>query len=116
MCCEHCVCVVALDGQGEIESVLESDGRLSAVRGYSNELGYFDLKFEQGEGEGDLSYHFLEAYTPSLHLIKEAIQHYSSAVTMKNNHPKKVSGRKRYKSNKKERKKEFIFPIDKYSH
>ncbi|XP_063720487.1 mannosyl-oligosaccharide glucosidase-like [Symsagittifera roscoffensis] len=77
----------ALDGQGEIESVLESDGRLSAVRGYSNELGYFDLKFEQGEG--DLSYHFLEAYTPSLHLIKEAIQHYSSAVTMKNNHPKK---------------------------
>ncbi|XP_075262055.1 mannosyl-oligosaccharide glucosidase-like isoform X2 [Convolutriloba macropyga] len=77
---------VALDGQGEIESIVENDNHLSSIRGYTNELGYFDLVFDR---QSNVNYNYLEAYTPSLHLIKEAIQHYASAVTMKNSHPKK---------------------------
>ena len=77
---------LALDGQGEIESIFENDNHLSSIRGYTNELGYFDLVFDR---QSNVNYNYLEAYTPSLHLIKEAIQHYASAVTMKSSHPKK---------------------------
>ena len=72
---------LALDGQGELESIVENeDNFVSKVRGYSNELGYFDVVFDK---QLNVKYNYLEAHTPSLHLIKEAVQHYAESMSMK---------------------------------
>jgi mannosyl-oligosaccharide glucosidase len=66
----------ALDGDGSLETVFDKD-RLSRIKGYNNHLGYWDLIFPENTA---LKYNFLEAFVPSLHLLKEAVLHYSSPV------------------------------------
>lgn len=63
---------VALDGQGRLEPEM-SRNRLSAVRGYSEELGDFTLNFPKSKTKAQAKYSHLITYTSRLDQLKEVV-------------------------------------------
>lgn len=60
----------ALDGQGSIQPILSGD-QLQGIKGVTQELGHFTLKFPQPHKVRMNSY--LVSYTPGLHAIKDLV-------------------------------------------
>ncbi|KAF1399374.1 Mannosyl-oligosaccharide glucosidase, partial [Spheniscus humboldti] len=70
---------VATDGQGTLQPHLENGTRLAAVTGTAEELGSFTLTFLRPTGESGrdpkyASYNYLEAASPGLHRLTEAVR------------------------------------------
>ncbi|KAM4673155.1 mannosyl-oligosaccharide glucosidase [Amazona ochrocephala] len=70
---------VATDGQGTLEPQLENGTRLAAVKGTTEELGDFTLRFLRptvlsSEDPKHASYHWLEAPSPGLHRLTELVR------------------------------------------
>lgn len=65
---------IALDDQGLIEPVLSKNGqRITAVNGYSEELGDFRLVFPKSSSNTTQRYNYLLTYATSLDKLKDAI-------------------------------------------
>ncbi|XP_061214489.1 mannosyl-oligosaccharide glucosidase [Neopsephotus bourkii] len=69
----------ATDGQGTLEPRLENGSRLAAVRGTTEELGGFTLRFLRPTAPGSqdpkpASYNWLEAPSPGLHRLTELVR------------------------------------------
>lgn len=65
---------VALDGQGQIEPILSKSGqRITAVNGYSEDLGHFKLTFPKSDSAVTQRYNYLLTHSPSLDKLKDAL-------------------------------------------
>lgn len=65
---------IALDDQGLIEPVLSKNGqRITAVNGYSEELGDFRLVFPKSSSNTTQRYNYLLTYSTGLDKLKDAI-------------------------------------------
>ncbi|XP_071090232.1 mannosyl-oligosaccharide glucosidase-like [Haliotis cracherodii] len=62
---------MALDGQGQLEPQLTKK-RLSSIKGYSEELGHFELKFPKNTATGARNSHLI-SHSPQLDKLKDVL-------------------------------------------